>query len=111
MNWVQRIFARRRMYRDLSEEIRQHLDEKVEALMATGLSREQAAAAARREFGNVAALEERGREAWQWPSIESLIFDHPVCASSASPPAVVHCRRGSRAGSRHWRQHRGVQRD
>ena len=75
MNWVQRIFARRRMYRDLSEEIRQHLDEKVEALMAAGMSREQASAAARREFGNVAALEERGREAWQWPSIESLIFD------------------------------------
>ena len=43
--------------------------------MAAGMSREQAAAAARREFGNVAALEERGREAWQWPSIESLIFD------------------------------------
>ena len=39
------------------------------------MSREQATAAARREFGNVAALEERGREAWQWPSIESLIFD------------------------------------
>jgi predicted permease len=75
MNWLRQIFARRRMYRDLSEEIRQHLDEKIEALMATGLSREQAAAAARREFGNVAALEERGREAWQWPSIESLIFD------------------------------------
>ncbi|MGH9672584.1 MAG: ABC transporter permease, partial [Bryobacteraceae bacterium] len=75
MNWVKQILMRRRIYDDLSEEIREHLAERIEALMQTGMSREQAAAAARREFGNVASLEERGREVWQWPSLESVLFD------------------------------------
>jgi predicted permease len=75
MNWFRRLFKRGQLYRDLSEEIRQHLDEKVEALVQSGLSREAAVAAARREFGNVTSLEERGREVWQWPTIESVLFD------------------------------------
>ncbi|MEX2262610.1 MAG: ABC transporter permease [Bryobacteraceae bacterium] len=75
MNWIKQIFARRRLYSDLSEEIRQHLDEKIDELVQQGLSRDEATAAARREFGNVTSLEERGREAWQWRSLESLFFD------------------------------------
>lgn len=39
------------------------------------MSKEEAAHAARREFGNVVLIEERGREVWQWPSIESLVAD------------------------------------
>jgi len=69
------LFTRGQLYRDLSEEMRQHLDEKVEALVQSGLSREEAVAAARREFGNVTSLEERGREVWQWPTFESFLFD------------------------------------
>lgn len=75
MNWIRQLFTRRQVYRDLAEEIRQHLDEKVDALVQSGLSREEAVAAARREFGNVTSLEERGREVWQWPTVESLVFD------------------------------------
>ena len=75
MNWFRRLFKRDQLYRDLSEEIRQHLDEKVEALVHSGLARNDAEAAARREFGNVASLEERGREVWQWPTAESILFD------------------------------------
>lgn len=66
---------RRRIYKDLSEEIRQHLEEKIDMLMADGMSREDAEHHARREFGNVALLEERGREAWQWPEMRSLWAD------------------------------------
>ena len=40
------------MYSDLSEEIEQHLAEKTVLLMAEGMSREKAAYAAKREFGN-----------------------------------------------------------
>jgi uncharacterized protein YoaH (UPF0181 family) len=36
MSWFSRFFLRRRIYSDLSEEIQQHLSEKVEALMAEG---------------------------------------------------------------------------
>lgn len=75
MNWIQQIFARRRLYSDLSEEIRQHLDEKIDELVQQGLSREEATALARREFGNLTSVEERGREAWQWPTLESILFD------------------------------------
>jgi predicted permease len=75
MNWVRQIFARRRLYGELSEEIRQHIEEKADELVQQGLSREEATATARREFGNITSVEERGREAWQWPSLESFLFD------------------------------------
>jgi uncharacterized protein YoaH (UPF0181 family) len=66
---------RNRIYADLSAEIEQHLAEKVEALMAEGMSRNEAEATAKREFGNVARMKERGREAWMWPRLESLGAD------------------------------------
>ncbi|MFT4114775.1 ADOP family duplicated permease [Silvibacterium sp.] len=66
---------RRRRYDDLAVSIREHLEEKVDELMEEGLSREEAERAARRSFGNVALLEERSREAWQWPTAESLLAD------------------------------------
>jgi MacB-like periplasmic core domain len=75
MNWFRQLFTRNRIYSDLSEEIEQHLAEKVEALMASGMSRPQAEQAARREFGNVARFSERGREIWMWPRIESILAD------------------------------------
>jgi predicted permease len=75
MNWIRRLFGRAKVYQDLSDEIRQHLDEKIDALVQSGMSREEATATARREFGNITALEERGREVWQWPTIESVLFD------------------------------------
>jgi predicted permease len=75
MNWLRQIFLRRRIFDDLSEEIKQHLEEKTEALMAEGMSRREAAASARREFGNVARIEDKGREPWMWAKTESLLAD------------------------------------
>lgn len=75
MNWLKQMFSRRRLYGDLSEEIREHLEEKIEELVAGGRSRKDASAAARREFGNVALTEENSREVWRWPSIESFLAD------------------------------------
>ena len=72
MRWLRNLFSRDKAYDDLAEEIRQHLGERVEALMAEGMSRDDAEHAARREFGNVTLLEERGREQWQRPSLDSL---------------------------------------
>ncbi|HEY6375277.1 MAG TPA: ABC transporter permease, partial [Edaphobacter sp.] len=67
--------ARRRMYRDLEDEIQQHLAEKTDALMAEGMSRKSAEHAAKREFGNVTTTKERSREAWMWPVVESVFTD------------------------------------
>src|SRR5579872_3147457 len=75
MNWIKRLFSRRRLYNDLSDEMRLHLDEKIEELVARGLSRAQATTAARREFGNITLIENDGREVWRWPSIESVLAD------------------------------------
>jgi putative ABC transport system permease protein len=75
MNWFKRIFQRRDLYNDLSEELRQHLREKTEQFQSQGMSREQAKQAARRAFGNPTLLEERSREVWQWPTLESLWAD------------------------------------
>src|SRR5216684_35355 len=75
MNWLRQLFSRRRMYGELSEEIREHLEEKTEELVAGGMSREEAAYAARREFGNVSLVEENGRGVWRWPSIENFLAD------------------------------------
>src|SRR5712664_81231 len=75
MNWFKQLFSRRRLFNDLSEEIQEHLEEKIEELVAGGMSRKEAAAAARREFGNVSLIEEDSRAAWQWPSIGSFFAD------------------------------------
>ncbi len=75
MNTLNRLFARKRRYDDLSVSIQEHLDERIEELIEDGVSPEEAAHRARREFGNVALIEERSREAWQWQFLESLVAD------------------------------------
>ena len=75
MSWLTQLFLRRRLYSELSEEIQAHLDEKIEELVAGGMSREEASHLARREFGNVGLTEESSREAWRWPSVEDSLMD------------------------------------
>src|SRR5258708_34333147 len=93
MNGFKQIFARRRLYNDLSEEIRAHPEETIEELVAGGMPRKEATAAARREFGNVTLIEEDSRAAWQWPSIESFLADvrygARVLRRSPGPTAVM----------------------
>jgi putative ABC transport system permease protein len=75
MNWLHGLLRRRQAHADLSEEIQEHLDEKIEELVAQGMSRDEATAAARRAFGNTTGIEERGREVWEWPALENLLRD------------------------------------
>jgi predicted permease len=75
MRWLRQLFSRRRVYDDLSAEIREHLEEKVEELVAGGMSRKDASAAARREFGNVTLIEEDSRAARGWTALESFFAD------------------------------------
>ena len=75
MNWLSHIFRHREFYGDLAEEMRLHLDERTEQLMREGMSRKEAEQAARRAFGNSTLLEERSREVWQIPWVESLGTD------------------------------------
>src|SRR5713226_5798961 len=75
MNWFKQLFSRRRLYNDLSEEIQEHLEEKIEELVASGMPRKEAAALARREFGNVTLVEQDSRTVWRWAVIEDFFMD------------------------------------
>jgi predicted permease len=75
MSWLKQLFSRRRLYDDLSEEIRGHLEEKIEELVAGGISRKEATYAARREFGNATLMEENSRAVWRWAAMEDLFMD------------------------------------
>lgn len=75
MNWLKQLFSRRRLYDDLGEEIREHLEEKMEEFVRNGMSRKDAESAARREFGNVMLTQEDSRNVWRWPAIENFLSD------------------------------------
>jgi predicted permease len=75
MNWIAKIFHRGKLYDDLSEEIRLHIEERTEQLMGEGLNRKEAERKARRAFGNQTLVEERSREVWQWSTLESVWGD------------------------------------
>ncbi len=75
MRWFKQLLPRRRRYDELHESIQEHLEEKIEDLMEDGISLEIAEQTARRQFGNVALMEERSREVWQWPRWESFLAD------------------------------------
>ena len=70
-----RLLSRRRRYDDLSASIQEHIDERTDELIAEGMAPKAAGQAARREFGNVALIAERSREAWQWAALESTLAD------------------------------------
>ena len=75
MNWVKRLFLRKKLYADLDEEVAFHLEQRVEELTAEGMPREQALAKAKKEFGNVASIKQMAREAWGWKWFEDLMMD------------------------------------
>src|ERR1700722_7975280 len=75
MQFFRQFFSRRRRYSDLTLSMREHLEKKIEELMEEGMSREDAAFAARRDFGNVALIEEHSREVWQQPLLQFILAD------------------------------------
>lgn len=91
MNWLAQLVNRKQLRDELSDEIQAHLEEKVEELVAGGMSREEAIHHARREFGNVQLIEEDSREVWAWPHLESVLLDvrHGLRALSHSPVFTI----------------------
>jgi predicted permease len=75
MKGLNRLFGHRRRYDDLSVSIQEHIEERTEELVDEGMPRKQAEQTARREFGNVTLVQERSREMWQWPALESILAD------------------------------------
>jgi hypothetical protein len=59
----------------IDDEIRSHLDMRADELVGSGMSRDEALATARREFGSATRIAEDSREAWRWTWFEDLFRD------------------------------------
>ncbi|HEX4380928.1 MAG TPA: permease prefix domain 1-containing protein, partial [Candidatus Acidoferrum sp.] len=69
------MFERKGEFAELTEEMRGHLEERVEELVASGIERREAEYRARREFGNFSLNERDGRDVWRWSTIERIWTD------------------------------------
>ena len=69
------VFLRRRLEREMQEEMAAHLARAEARLQSRGLTEQEALHAARREFGNLDSLHEQGRDARGARWIESAIAD------------------------------------
>jgi len=61
--------------RDLSDEMQAHLDLMTAENIERGMPPTEARAAARRAFGNVTSTQEKARESWQFPRLETILQD------------------------------------
>ncbi len=82
MNWLREVARRLRMLvhqrqfdADLEEEMQLHLELRQQEHVESGMTADSARAAARRRFGNVAALREKSHMAWGWEWFENLVQD------------------------------------
>jgi hypothetical protein len=85
------LFRRGRLSRDLDEELRFHLEERVDDLTTAGMSEADARREARRQFGNLAAYKERTRERDLLAGVEFVGQDlrHALRALQHAPAFTV----------------------
>ncbi len=69
------LLTRRRLDRDLADELAFHLAMREDEYIRAGLTRDEARAAARRQFGNVTHFKEEARDMWMFSSIETFAQD------------------------------------
>ena len=75
MNWLQRLFAGKRMERDLDSEIRFHLEQQIADKVRAGVSEDEARRTTRLEFGGMAQIKEDCRESRGTLWVASVIQD------------------------------------
>jgi putative ABC transport system permease protein len=75
VRWFARWRRERYVERELLEEMQQHIEERIDALMAHGVARQEAERTARRELGNVVVITERARDVWRWTLVEETRAD------------------------------------
>jgi putative ABC transport system permease protein len=69
------LFRRDRFDREMEEEIRLHLEMKVDENLAAGASPEEARSEALRRFGNRTLMQEQSREVWMFRWLDDLVQD------------------------------------
>jgi predicted permease len=67
--------GRQKLSSELEQEMEAHLQFLVDKNLQQGMTPDKARTAARLEFGNMAAVQERSYQAWQFPRLESLLED------------------------------------
>ncbi len=75
MNWLSRLFGRRKREKELDEEVRSHLEMAAQERMERGDTAKEAEHAARREFGNIGLVQEVTHDAWGWGFLDRLAQD------------------------------------
>ena len=75
MHRMLQFFFRNRFRAELAEEIKQHIQERTDALILSGVEPEEAGRQARKAFGNLALNSERSAEVWRFGWLEALIND------------------------------------
>src|SRR5579859_5750521 len=75
MTWFQRLFAGKRMERDLDSELRFHLEQQVADKVRSGMTEDAARRATRLEFGGLAQVKEDCRESRGTLWIASVLQD------------------------------------
>jgi putative ABC transport system permease protein len=82
MNWLRELarrlsmlMHRRQFDADLEEEVRLHLALRQEEQFESGMTADEARAAARRQFGNATYMKEESRIAWGWEWFENMAQD------------------------------------
>ena len=85
--WLSAMLRRSRFERDMADELRAHLDLRVDALVASGLAPDEARRQARIEFGSVEAYKDRMRHARRLSWLDDLRQDlrHAVRSFERSP--------------------------
>ena len=106
MSWISRFangFRSSAVDRALDDEIRFHIESRIEELVDMGMSREMAETMARRQFGNPLHVREMSRDVKLMPSVENLLRDvhHGLRTLRRSP---VFTRRDPHARARHRRE-------
>jgi putative ABC transport system permease protein len=78
MSWLSRVvavFRSDRLNRDLDDEMRFHIEARIEEYTSEGLSVVEASARARREFGSPALMRDASRDVKLLPRLESMLRD------------------------------------
>lgn len=88
--WLRALLLRRRLEREMHEEMAEHLELATARLRSRGMPDADARRAALREFGNVAFLQEQARDARGWRWLETLAADARfACRHFAKRPVTA----------------------
>src|ERR1700730_8611042 len=90
MSWLQRLFARRRMDRDLDKEIQFHVESQVADKVRSGISEIEARRLTRLEFGGTEQIKEDCRESRGTLWFEIASSGCPIRSKTTSKIARLH---------------------